>query len=309
MKAARGGGFTLIELLTVIAIISILAGLTAVALPRALERARIADVQTDFNAIRTALAEYYTEQDTYPPAYGYRLFPMSPTEPVLYNHTPYTTDIGIHRAFNLYDRFSVNYDTDNNGVMTRLEYLPIDLLSLPAPTVAPYGGGSAPTGAFEAEQRPYIYVPYYSKHLERLKREVLRDTNNPAYGTTRYWRGDVWNPDFLGDSPAQQPPSPRYDGYVLISVGPLNDTRGLLTPPGGEQQFLTNSGAPAALWYHVLALRTAYLATRDINGNGLLDFDYLARTRQREGQADPALAEMPDLRTVNTFPAPLIFVP
>ncbi|HPA04274.1 MAG TPA: prepilin-type N-terminal cleavage/methylation domain-containing protein, partial [Candidatus Hydrogenedentes bacterium] len=55
MYTGRGWGFTLIELLVVIAIIGILAGFLAVGLPRALELAKIRDVETDFNGIRNAL--------------------------------------------------------------------------------------------------------------------------------------------------------------------------------------------------------------------------------------------------------------
>jgi len=72
-------------------------------------------------------------------------------------------------------------------------------------------------------------------------------------------------------------PPPKYDAFVLISIGPKEGTFGIL--PSDE------SGTDM---YHKLALRAYYLATRDINnggeGNGVLDFDFRARTKQDESK-------------------------
>ena len=60
-------GFTLIELLAVIAIIGLLASFLLPAISRARERAKIGYVKGQLAQIETALSQYYTEWDTYPP--------------------------------------------------------------------------------------------------------------------------------------------------------------------------------------------------------------------------------------------------
>lgn len=62
-----GHGFTLIELLAVIAIIGLLASFLLPAISRARERAKIGYVKGQLAQIETALSQYYTEWDTYPP--------------------------------------------------------------------------------------------------------------------------------------------------------------------------------------------------------------------------------------------------
>jgi hypothetical protein len=74
-------------------------------------------------------------------------------------------------------------------------------------------------------------------------------------------------------------PPVRYDAYVLISVGPTGNTFGLgrnLLP----QNYL--STVHPNYLYHALGIAAYFMATRDANNNGQLDFDYIARTRQDE---------------------------
>ncbi|MEX2043522.1 MAG: prepilin-type N-terminal cleavage/methylation domain-containing protein [Patescibacteria group bacterium] len=59
-------GFTLIELLVVIAIIAILAALILAALNSAQKGARDSRRQSDINQYKTALANYYSDQGSYP---------------------------------------------------------------------------------------------------------------------------------------------------------------------------------------------------------------------------------------------------
>lgn len=298
MKAVRAAGFTLIELLTVIAIISILAGMTAVVLPGVLERAKIADVRADLRAISTSLSSYFTEHGTYPPGYGYEIFrpevnPLSSYTPY-YNHHPYTIEAGIDGVLKSYDRFSSNYDTNRDGVLGLLEFIPLQgdgFLDLPLDSL-PYQGGQAVT-AFQKRadtQRPYVYVPYLKKDIERMKRIA---------GTA--WDGQTWNASFVTDNTAFPPP--QLDAFVLISVGPLDNTRGIITPPGDESAWLGSTGEQIPeRSYYVLGMRAAYLATRDADGDGTLDFDYEAR---RAGQAK-VHPNMPDMRNDLGFAAPLI---
>ena len=69
-------------------------------------------------------------------------------------------------------------------------------------------------------------------------------------------------------------PPPNYDAFVLISVGPGGSTAGVVPEPLGTE--------PPEYVYHILALRTFFLATRDLNDNGQLDFHFEAR---RKGEA------------------------
>jgi prepilin-type N-terminal cleavage/methylation domain-containing protein len=278
METARARGFTLIELLVVIAIIGILAGLVSVALPLALEKAKIADVQADFRAISTAMAQYFTENESYPPGYGFKNWaPPSQVPDPLQNPRTYMDRIGLFGALDFHDRFSTSYDANKNEMIDLLEYVPYDLGTdtFGAIDGAIFPGGTLGPplpGRLRKEQRPYIYAPYYSKQMDKLKREI-------EAGGGLAWDGAAWNVNF--DSSLGYPP-PRYDGFVLISVGPAENTFGVATPPN-EAAFVAPL-APDTI-FNILALRAAYLASRDVNNNGIADFDFLGRTRQDE--ADP----------------------
>ncbi|NUM54822.1 MAG: type II secretion system protein [Candidatus Hydrogenedentes bacterium] len=301
MKTVRAAGFTLIELLTVIAIISILAGLTAVVLPGVLERAKITDAVADMRAISTSLHGYFTEEGTYPPGYGYQLFSQQSAAPATYNHHPYTFEAGIDVAIDAYnssgdayDRFSQNYDTNEDGTLQMLEFIPLGdtgFLNI-APNADPYPGGSLLTAfpSMTGSKRPYVYVPYYKKDVERMHR-----LGGGA------WNGAAWNPAFVGDQTLFPPP--QYDAFVLLSVGPLNNTRGIISPPN-ESAWLTSTGETMPQRaYYVLGMRAAYLATRDAGNDNILDFDYRARLREGQAKAHP---DMPDLQNKG-IAAPLIW--
>lgn len=59
-------GFTLLELLVVIAIIGLLAGIIAISIQNARERARDAKRSGDVRQLITALEQYYVQNGTYP---------------------------------------------------------------------------------------------------------------------------------------------------------------------------------------------------------------------------------------------------
>ena len=67
-KKKNQKGFTLVELLVVIAIIGILAVVAVPALFKNINKAKVADLEADYNAIKSATLSYYTDNNTVPEA-------------------------------------------------------------------------------------------------------------------------------------------------------------------------------------------------------------------------------------------------
>ncbi|MGL5754321.1 MAG: type IV pilin protein [Paraclostridium sp.] len=65
-KKKNNKGFTLIELLVVIAIIGILAVVAVPALFKNIEKAKIADLESNISAIKSASLSYYSDNGNYP---------------------------------------------------------------------------------------------------------------------------------------------------------------------------------------------------------------------------------------------------
>ena len=66
MLKKNNKGFTLVELLVVIAIIGILAVVAVPALFKNIEKGKVADLESDISAIRSAVLSYYTDNSEYP---------------------------------------------------------------------------------------------------------------------------------------------------------------------------------------------------------------------------------------------------
>ncbi len=313
-------GFTLIELLVVIAIIAILAGIAVVGAPRVLEKARITKVETDFANIRTALSAYYADNGSFPPGYGFPKWgwmkmelqnggvPSVPAniddmENAFYLR-PFMAYINLYGKTDLYDRFSSTYDTDGNRTIGLMEYQPIGKVDPATKNVSfdPEFLYDQPLSLDDIKRtksqdygktRPFVYVPVNLDQFRPI-RTWWNNNDKNANSWPSNWRS----------MPQLQPlknPAPRHDAYVLISVGPNENTGGVVGPPD-EEGFLAAIGNPA-YYYPFLALRAYYLATRDANdggkGNGLPDFDWRARVRQGEGKqmaypGEPELALLPD---------------
>jgi len=300
MKTAPRRGFTLIELLTVIAIMGILMAMVAVGLPRALEKAKIADVETDMEAVFRAAVQYMADHGTYPPRYGYlkRGWDRSGldlSDPAdigkAYFLEPYTSRIGYFGAFDVYDRFSLDsHDTNGDNVLQPLEFCPAGLYNAATNRVefrddVIYNGpGSVPAEELKQlnQQGPYVYLPVNLDQFRKVKKAVARDGD--LTGRTTDWDA-VWTSLNL------RFPPPKYDAFVLISVGPREGTFGILNvPETGDDR------------YHKMALRAYYFATRDINnggeGNGVPDFDFRARMQENEAgvleDENPAWAVLPN---------------
>ena len=113
-SSATRAGFTLIELLTVIAIIAILAGMTAVAVPKYLEKAQITKAKTNIENVAKALTAKSAESGNttgYPVAYGFVLpdarerttVELLANPELYYQLRPYTVEIGLHQDLNVYE--------------------------------------------------------------------------------------------------------------------------------------------------------------------------------------------------------------
>lgn len=314
MKSQESHGFTLIELLTVIAIISILAAFTAVTLPRVRERAKVARVENDLRQLQVALAQYAVQHGSYPPAYGYRT-QLSRVYSDLedwenFHLSSYMSLLNLVGVADLYDEFSDSYNTERRGSdrISLLEFSPIEdptedvdpdnatsLTQFLYPNsgsvyreyVSLYLGEDENGNPLNAEKldnrdrvnrrrfgRPYVYIPVNLRQFALVKRfcevEMPINDNEP----------DPLARKSLADLPLRFPP-PSYDAYVLISMGPAESTAGLLTAPAS---FL--DGIDVEDYYLVLGLRAYYLATRDLNNNQRLDFDFRERSRNREGREE-----------------------
>jgi len=339
MMNQKNKGFTLIELLAVIAIIGILAALVTVGAPRVLEKARIADVQSDFNNIRNALATYYADFGSYPPGYGYRRLTNDQVEAedidgdgtpegVDPYQVPYDTSIadaryfyldnymvsvGMFKSFDLYDRFNIDsHDANRDDKIQFMEYRPVGKPDPANPlqfigfSLERYRGNAVnnqgETNRMEVEQGPYIYIAVNALQAKRFLQYCMAgyaETGNLDYAFGRIF--DFEDPlvpagqtRAIGDRylGRMEFPPPKYDAFVLISVGPNLNVSGLLpTPlPGQHPSDILDA-------YHILGLRAYFLATRDINLNDRLDFDFRARTRQNENSSafdEPGLGLMPD---------------
>jgi hypothetical protein len=136
----------------------------------------------------------------------------------------------------------------------------------------PYNGSAAPS----KNPAPYIYLPVNKRQAAQYATSLWKQWNKQAgaaFVKFMYARTDPGNDplDAMSFPPAQ------YDAYALVSVGPWGQTGGITdnSGPGGSIDT-----------YHRDVMRAYFLATRDANENGLLDFDFRARSKLGEGKRD-----------------------
>ncbi len=310
-SSATRAGFTLIELLTVIAIIAILAGMTAVAVPRYLEKAQTVKAEANMDAVAKAIASKASESGNttgYPVPYGFVLPDARERTPaellanpeLYYQLRPYTVEIGLHQVDNVYElpRWTIAaYDSNNNGQLGLLEYSPIgeknaadntytfstEIYSGPNGEFTGAGASNNPLIVSLTEvtlqskdgiQRPFVYVPFNKRQLSAIRRYWTNQGDE--FGATV----DASDPDLQGRLFF---PPPNYDGFVLVGNGPGGTNGGVVADPP------TNNVDPAYV-YHLAALRTAFLATRDWDRDGAgpgqpdgkPDFEFRARREAEE---------------------------
>lgn len=344
----RAPGFTLIELLTVIAIIAILASITFPMLSRARLRAQVTKAQTTMRNVGTAMTAYLGKSQTnsYPAIYGYRRWeertipnPMDPANlSKVFVLRPYMHAMEMHLVEDFHDPFSMGYDTNavspagyNDPAIDLLEYSPMGaknqvtgIYEFPDDGLylGRYNAGSLPVNlrtdldrVAAASSRPFVYVPVNASQAKRVNayyQSIMRDPSAPLNKRRAASVAGIWEPDNEHLRALSFPP-PRYDSYVLISVGPTNNTGGVVA--GSDI-----SGLPPEDLYHIAALRTYWLATRDLNESGTPDFDHEGRMRgdevtfrsyQGKGldeiigtETDPFIVRLPD---GTAGPGPLIY--
>jgi prepilin-type N-terminal cleavage/methylation domain-containing protein len=312
-------GFTLIELLTVIAIIAILAAITFAAFPKIQEKARLRQLDGVFKQMQITLAQYYAEHQTYPPGYGFVTLDKGlDGQTGTIDDTrgrmllPYTALLNIYDQQDLYDTFSEGYDGNNDNILQPMEYLPVAAIdpvtqrpSFPqtlylqdAPVAGPYA---------EDEKSPLYYMPVNKDQLRRAA-EYWRDpatgaTAYPVDGTAAFVAG-TWDPSDprlsqLYDDEGNFLVPPRYDAYVLVSVGPARGTFGIV-PASDPANVSRNDDS----WYNIQALRGFFLATRDLNNDSAFDFDFDAR-RTGGPEAKGEVFQHAGTATRNWLPDPI----
>ncbi len=311
MYTVRRRGFTLIELLTVIAIIAILAGITMAVLPRVLEKAKLRRMNAAMLDIRTSMVAYYTQSNTYPPAYGfvdwaYRNAAPAAMPPEAYTVMPYTTFIRSYGNEKLYDEFSESFDTNRDNAISLLEFMPVgdkdlatERVTFPTEVYMGTNLSGQVDKQLQTSPRPFVYIPVNVRQFKKARQFWIQ--TGDFYAST-------WDPNNAALSGMSFPPS-SYDAFVLIGVGPGANTNGLLPDPLGTES--------AKDVYHITALRAFFLATRDLNDNGALDFDFIARSQRGEAKAEysvktltgerPCNNQLPDPKMPNGY-GPCIFM-
>ena len=299
MKSMRAHGFTLIELLTVIAIIGILSAMVFTVYPRVMEKSKIASLMNTCNQVRTKCVAYAAKSKTgsFPPMYGYKILGKDPAE---FSLKPYVADINLFREIGVYDPFALDsHDTDRDGRLSRLEFCPVGTKTGPDTyqwSVDLYDETNLPDEVDSqlSEQRPLVYIPVNTEQARLVAQyywTVANDLGRPDEG----WYATCWLPDEAMPDGEVNPltkltfPPTKYDDFVLISVGPSMNTGGILTAPVSFMDDLAELPLEQQQEnvYHILALRAYFLATRDMDDNGLLDFDYRNRQRGKEEHALP----------------------
>ncbi len=222
-----------------------------------------------------ALQQYRAEHGTFPAAYGFIRRDMAHrdhnrvSERDYYHLQSYTAALALYEEGAFNDPHATSGDANGDGRISLLEFVPTEGESR---RYLGKGFDEAVRKIKAASTRPLIYAPVNLAQFEKAK----------AFWLSRgEFRAESWNnshPILRG----MQFTPPVYDACVLISVGPGGSTGGVAAPEmvRGRQR---NGRWDLRTVYHIAALRAYFLATRDLNENGLPDLEYNARTQQGEG--------------------------
>ncbi|MFP6581955.1 MAG: type II secretion system protein [Candidatus Hydrogenedentota bacterium] len=287
-------GFTLVELLVVIAIIGILASFTFVGMGRYFRMAKTTKTVDAIRQLETEMTAYYVDHKSYPPAYGFltkdafseltpaeraALDPDDPAGQEWFVSEHYMYALELAGSVEHFDVFGLETsDTDYNNWTDVLEYYPVDAQGRPTgkDDDIDWRNNTVIIG-----QRPFIYVPVNLRQFRKMKK--YWDENSDGF------------PDFHNNSSPLDAditqgkmsfPPASYDAFALVSVGATNNTQGLIYGYGSDIDRLDASDYDKAYLYHIAALATFYMLTRDSDDNGVNDFDHNGR---RTGEEDTHL--------------------
>ncbi|MEK7795246.1 MAG: type II secretion system protein [Candidatus Hydrogenedentota bacterium] len=325
MNTRRAGvrGFTLIELLTVIAIIGILASLTAAVLPRVLAKAKVTGQRANFKAIETALATYSVDNGgSFPPRYGYIVdpafqytietnYPNIPGGPDANENSfdfvvePYTVPLKIVQMADLQDKFAADgIDSDGDGLLQLLEYEPIGFPKGPSSFGFDFCLYTGPATCPQEEDRQRratgrfpVYIPVNGQQFDRFAQFLYNQ--NATDPRPRDTDVNISDPGWQSMMLLRFPPN-KYDRFVLVGSSPDGGVFGMLDVlPQRYRDVLS-----PYYRYHWEAMAAYFMATRDADGDGYLDFDYTARTQHDAGK--PEANNLPELER-RRGGGPLIF--
>ena len=279
-------GFTLIELLTVIFIIGLLAAILIPTTGKMIEKAKIANAESDLRSIATALSDYRIDYTTFPPIAG------CPVRDVLPGHTyPYIARLGLigqDKSASFEDRFATSEDLNWNLALDGLaEDRPQFIITDPV-TKAGYWDWN---GVIDSGSLPYQYFPVNSDNLRRF-REFLSRRNDPRADnnydinvlTESVEDGGAGIEPLTNDSNVVVGfNTPFYDRFVLFSLGPDESDHNII--PRNATSL------------DEMRIRAYHRATIDLNNNEAPDFNF--RDRVRGTEAPPGAAVLPDFGMPN----------
>lgn len=255
--------------------------------------------------VAAALEVYKDRHGTFPAAYGFvRLgmrdrsqYDVSPRD--YYCLESYHTALRLYKPKQYADPDATSVDADGDGAISLLEYLP---KKGDARRYAGKGFSDVVTELMALPNRPPIYAPVNLAQFEQAKR---------FWEETGDYLATSWNTFHPALKEIKFPPD-NYDACVLVSPGPGGSTFGVA--PADTLAAREPSGRENTRdIYHIAALRAYYLATRDLNGNGVPDFQYEGRAQGDEAsltyKVNGAAADnkLPDPKNPNG-PGPVVTV-
>lgn len=113
----KNRGFTLIELLVAIAIVGILAVVAVPALFSNIGKAKVANMESDYKAVKAAIIEYYSDKNKYPTGFTSGVFPHT-TGKYLYGIEDYIDKIPDKCSIG--EKYSLVNDESKNKIALRI---------------------------------------------------------------------------------------------------------------------------------------------------------------------------------------------
>ncbi|GEM_PF-3594429 len=276
--------------IVVLVILTVLAAVLIQAIGRSREKAKVAATEHDLQNLKTALADYFITRtpNTYPPRAGCLFKGLDiddrdrdPDHFYDQFYRPYLARMDLVSASDFVDTCSFSEDLNLNGDLESATDSETDTLIviedqpvLDRDAITQTELYREPNRELDGEQVPYQYFPVYSRNLKKF-RELLRREDD-LYAARAHTTQE------LRDAGLRIPP-PFYDSFAVFSVGPMQKDFDIIP------RNVTSADD--------LRIRAYYRLTRDLNNNGIYDFDYRARSEGQETQSafeNPGDSNLPD---------------